>query len=138
MTNMWPIFFMFISDKYMSRVFMDKWKICLWVSNRHRWSAVAAVLSPTWCDWLCFHWFRSMSSLSSTGLALMQLWVSFLWWIMSSQEFLDLVFAMFSSFLFIAVCFHFVLWRWRWVMVLFQLCDWKSWTWFNEIKIWVL
>jgi len=36
MTNMCHIFFMFISDKYMSRVFMHKRKIYLWVLDHHR------------------------------------------------------------------------------------------------------
>jgi len=50
MTNMCHVFFMFISDKYMSRVFVYKWKIYLWVSDLRRWSAAAFVLSQFWCS----------------------------------------------------------------------------------------
>ena len=49
MTNMCYLFFMFIRDKYMSRVFMYKWKIYLWISDRRRLSAAATSLSEFWC-----------------------------------------------------------------------------------------
>ena len=50
MTNMCLIFFMFISDKYISRVFMHKRKIYLWVLDHCRWSAALTVLSQSWCE----------------------------------------------------------------------------------------
>jgi len=42
--------FMFISGKYMVRVFMYKWKIYLWVSDHRLWSATTVVLSEVCVD----------------------------------------------------------------------------------------
>ena len=50
MTNMHLIFFMFINDKYMSRVFMHKRKLYLWVLDHRRWSVAPTVLSQSWCE----------------------------------------------------------------------------------------
>jgi len=61
------------------------------------------IIVSVWVNsWFCCgHWFHLMSSLSCTALATMWLWVNFLWWIMCDREFLDLIFAVFFSFLFV-------------------------------------
>ena len=112
-TNMCHLFFMFINDKYMSRVFMYKWKIYLWVSDRRRLSAAATSLSEFWCV-LILLWSlvlfnvvvvflespeRRHSIMVTWALVVTRLWVS-----------LDLIFSMFF-------CFIFVYWR------LFSFCS---------------
>jgi len=115
MTNMCHLFFMFISDKYMSRVFMYKWKIFMGFRSsmiKRRSDCPIRVLvcldSIVLTGFVqrrrCLSGKFRTSSLWTWALVLTQLWVS-----------LDLIFSMlFFSFLFIGVCFRFIPWRWRW------------------------
>jgi len=94
MTNMCHMFFMFISEKYMSSVFMYKWKICLWVSDRRQWSAVAVDISQSWCVLIML-----CSLVSFNVVVVVEIWC----W--RGYELVSICFFLFFSFLFIAVVF---------------------------------
>jgi len=125
-------FFMFISDKYMSRVFMHKRKIYLWVLDHRRWNAAPTVLSQSWCE-LILLW-----SLVSFNVVVVlycfDVDAIMSWFFEVDYVRLWVFWSGFFSVFVIDVCFCFVSWRWRWrcVVALFRLCElvWKSWIWF--------
>jgi len=58
-----------------------------------------------WVDFIVVIGFIQFRCCLCIALAPMRLWVSLLWWITSDHEFFDLVFAIFFSFMFLALVF---------------------------------